>query len=113
MRRQGAQFSIDSIECELGLLKNHKPHTWAENTALDVLLRPDDIIEDAHSPYKAKITHKLFAGTSTVYSLKLPTGAIVSTALPSHDDFELGCEIGIRVAADHLIAFPSKVDIIN
>ncbi|WP_082378770.1 ABC transporter ATP-binding protein [Marinagarivorans algicola] len=109
----GFARSGDSIECELGLLKNHQPHHWAENTALDVLLRPDDIIEDGHSPYRAIISHKLFAGTSTIYSLKLPTGAELSTALPSHDDFEVGREIGIRVAADHLIAFPSQIDIIT
>jgi len=105
----GIARSRDSIECELGLLKNHEPHSWTESTSLDVLIRPDDIVEDPHSAIRGTIVSKLFAGTSTVYTLKLATGARVASALPSHDNFEIGSEIGIRVAADHLIAFASEV----
>lgn len=109
----GIARSHDSIECELGLLKNHESHSWSEGTSLDVLIRPDDIIEDPHSAIRGTIVGKLFAGTSTIYTLKLATGAHVASALPSHDNFEIGSEIGLRFAADHLIAFPSEVQVSN
>lgn len=101
----GFARSNDTLECELGLLKTSSPQDWAENSSLDVLLRPDDIIHDPQSPYIAIVTHKLFAGTSTLYNLRLDTGMQVTATLPSHDDFELGESMPIRVAAQHLIAF--------
>ena len=95
----------NTIETELGLLQSHKQYPWFANTAVEVLLRPDDIIESADSPYHAKVVRKIFAGTSTLYTLALPTGSRIEAALPSHHNFEIGHEIGVRVEADHLIAF--------
>jgi iron(III) transport system ATP-binding protein len=96
---------FDTIETELGLLKSDKPITWVPNTAVEVLLRPDDIIARPDSPYSAKIIRKVFAGTSSLYTLQLPTGSILEAALPSHLNFDLSEHIGIHVEADHLIAF--------
>lgn len=95
----------NAIETELGILQSHKQYPWLTNTAVEVLLRPDDIVEDPSSPYRAQIVYKIFAGTSTLYTLRLPTGSDVEAALPSHHNFNIGHEIGITVEADHLIAF--------
>lgn len=95
----------NTIETELGLLQSPKQYPWLPNTAVDVLLRPDDITESQDSPYQAIVTRKLFAGTSTLYTLLLPTGSYIEAALPSHHDFAIGHQINIRVEADHLIAF--------
>ena len=93
------------IETELGLLKSQRKFAWLENTPVDVLLRPDDIVEDSASPYKARVVHKVFAGTSTLYKLLLPTGSVVEAALTSHHNFDVGSEIGVNIDADHIIAF--------
>lgn len=95
----------NTIETELGLLQSHKHYPWHSNTAVEILLRPDDIMECPESPYKATIVRKLFAGTSTLYTLALSTGSHLEAALPSHHNFEVGHQIGVRVEADHLIAF--------
>jgi len=95
----------NTIETELGLLQSHKHYPWPSNTVVEILLRPDDIVESSDSPYQAQIVRKLFAGTSTLYTLALPTGSHIEAALPSHHDFDIGLQIGIRVEADHLIAF--------
>jgi iron(III) transport system ATP-binding protein len=94
-----------TIETELGLLQSPKQYPWLPNTAVEVLLRPDDITESQNSPYQATVIRKLFAGTSTLYTLLLPTGSHIEAALPSHNDFAIGHQINIKVDADHLIAF--------
>jgi iron(III) transport system ATP-binding protein len=101
----GFMRDANTIETELGLLQSHKHYPWLSNTAVEILLRPDDIVESPDSPYQAKIIRKLFAGTSTLYTLALPTGSHIEAALPSHHNFEIDHQIGIRVEADHLIAF--------
>lgn len=94
-----------AINTELGVLEGNRCYPWVDNTAVEVLLRPDDIVADPNSEHQAQVVHKVFAGTSTLYRLKLPTGSEVEAALPSHRDYDMGDIIGIRVAADHLIAF--------
>ncbi len=93
------------IETELGLFKSHRNYPWPEGTPVEVLLRPDDVVEDPDSPYQATIIHKVFAGTSTLYTLKLPTGSIIEAALTSHDNFDVNSTISVTVEADHIIAF--------
>lgn len=95
----------NTIETELGLLQSPKQYPWLPNTSVEVLLRPDDIIESQNSPYSATVVRKVFAGTSTLYTLLLPTGSHIEAALPSHHNFDIGHRINIKVDADHLIAF--------
>lgn len=98
----------NAIETELGMLQCHKHYPWPANTAVEVLLRPDDVTEDAKSPYRATVINKVFAGTSTLYTLALPTGSHIEAAFPSHLNFNLGNKIGVKVEADHVIAFPRE-----
>lgn len=93
------------IETELGVLQSHKHYSWLNNTEVEVLLRPDDIVLDADSPYRATVVGKVFAGTSTLYTLHLHSGNKIEAAFPSHYDFAMDNEVGIKVEADHVIAF--------
>jgi iron(III) transport system ATP-binding protein len=97
-----------TIDTELGSLRGEHPHNWSDGTPVEVLLRPDDIIEDSGSPYTAQVVHKIFAGTSTLYTLILATGARIEAAFPSHLNFDVGNRIGVRVEADHIISFPRE-----
>jgi iron(III) transport system ATP-binding protein len=72
---------------------------------VDVLLRPDDIVYAPDSGLKARIVGKTFLGASTLYRLQLPTGAQLESIFPSHADHQVGAEVGIRVAAEHLVLF--------
>lgn len=104
----GFLASENTIETELGILVGNRCYAWPQNSAVEVLLRPDDIVADSQSPYRGKVVEKFFAGTTTLYTLQLPTGSRVEASLSSHDDFPVGETIGIKVAAEHLIAFPSQ-----
>ena len=101
------------IEVELGLLKANMPvdcvalgcDACGKECDVDVLLRPDDVIHDDSSPLLAEVLHKAFRGADILYTLKLESGARILSLVPSHHNHALGERIGIRLDADHVIAF--------
>ena len=72
------------------------------------LLRPDDIVHDDRSPLQAEVLHKAFRGADILYTLRLASGAEVLSLVPSHHNHALGEKIGIRLDADHVIAFKAQ-----
>jgi iron(III) transport system ATP-binding protein len=87
------------------VLRGNRAYTWPIGAAVDVLLRPDDIVYAPGSELKARITGKTFLGASTLYRLLLPTGSQLESIFPSHADHLVGADVGIRVAAEHLVLF--------
>ena len=96
------------MQTELGVLQGNRAYTWPTGGAVDVLLRPDDIVYAPDSDLKARIIGKTFLGASTLYRLQLPTGSQLESIFPSHVDHLPGAEVGIRVAADHLVMFQTS-----
>src|SRR5687768_7435412 len=90
------------IEIELGVLKGAAPHN---GHALEVLLRPDDVVHDDAAPARAEVVHKAFRGAEILYTLRLPSGRKVLALVPSHHNHALGERIGIRLDVDHVVAF--------
>ncbi len=101
----GTVSSTNTIETEVGSLNTARPLAYPRSSQVEVLLRPDDVVLDSNPTYSAKITRKVFTGTSTLYTLKLHTGSTIEAALPSHHNFDCGHEINIKLDADHVIAF--------
>jgi len=104
---RGQLIAPDSVQTELGMIRGNRAYTWPTGSAVDVLLRPDDIVYAPDSTQKAVIVGKTFLGAATLYRLQLPTGSQLESIFPSHADHLPGEEVGIRVAADHLVAFPA------
>ena len=71
----------------------------------DVLLRADDIVHDDDAPVKAQILRKAFRGSEFLYTLRLASGEVVMTHVPSHHDHAPGEWIGIRPQVDHVVTF--------
>lgn len=110
----GRVLSPREVEIELGVLRGELPHECAEamscdacgrNCHVDVLLRPDDVVHDDASPMKAEVLHKAFRGAEILYTLRLESGAQVLSLVPSHHNHRVGEKIGIRLEADHVVAF--------
>lgn len=102
---RGQLLSPDTVQTELGVIHGNRAYQLPAGSAVDVLLRPDDIIGDDNSQLTATITGKVFLGATTLYRLQLPTGSTLEALFPSHDDHLLGEVLKIRVAADHLVVF--------
>jgi len=101
----GTALNPGQLEIELGILSGGIPADCPRGSALDVLLRPDDIVHDDASPLLAEVVKKAFRGAEILYTLRLPGGSKVLSLVPSHHNHALGERIGIRLAVDHVIAF--------
>ena len=93
------------LSTELGELGTALPAPG--DGVVDVLLRPDDIVHDDASPWRAEVAAKSFRGADCLYTLKLASGTRVLSLVPSHHDHAIGEQIGIRLAIDHVVAFPA------
>ena len=105
---RGQLLTPDTVQTELGVIRGNRAYQLPTGSAVDVLLRPDDIVGQEGSSLTATITGKLFLGASTLYRLQLPTGSVLEAIFPSHDDHPLGEVLGIRVSADHLVVFSAQ-----
>lgn len=105
---RGQLISPDTVQTELGVIRGNRAYKLQAGSAVDVLLRPDDIVGQHDSPLKATIVGKTFLGATTMYRLQLPTGSVLEAIFPSHDDHPLGESVGIRIAADHLVVFTAQ-----
>lgn len=105
---RGTLRTADSVETELGVIRGNRAYGWPIGSKVEVLLRPDDILPDPGSNMHATVVARAFKGAEILYSLHLETGATVLSLFPSHLDHEEGARVGIRVAADHLVAFPAQ-----
>lgn len=103
---RGTLLTPDTIETEIGVHKGNRAYDWGKGAQLELLLRPDDIVPDPEGPLKAKVTQKAFRGAEILYTLQLPSGGRLLALFPSHADHAIGERVGIRVQADHLVAFP-------
>jgi iron(III) transport system ATP-binding protein len=103
---QGTLLAPDTLETEAGIIRGNRAFLWPRGTRVDVLLRPDDVVPDPQGDLVARVVNRAFKGAEILYTLQLPTGSKVLSLFPSHSNHELGEQVTIRIAADHLIAFP-------
>ncbi|HVL01738.1 MAG TPA: ABC transporter ATP-binding protein [Dongiaceae bacterium] len=101
----GRALSPERVETEIGVINGNRAYPWESGTVVDVLLRPDDIIPDPTSHLNGKVLQKTFTGASTLLKLQLPTGSVVDAVFPSHNDHQVGEQVGIKLEVDHLVAF--------
>lgn len=104
---RGQLIDAQSVQTELGVLRGNRAYAGVSGAPMDVLLRPDDIIYAPDSTLKARVASKSFQGAATLYRLQLPTGTQLEGLFPSHADLSPGDQVGIEVAAEHLVLFPA------
>lgn len=103
---KGVLDAPDAVQTELGLISGNLAYDLPKGRKVEVLLRPDDVLLDEESQLRADITERAFQGAQTLYTLRLKSGQQLLSLVPSHQDYEIGQNVGIRAAADHLILFP-------
>ena len=106
---RGIAEGSERLLTELGELAGEWPTNVAPGGAIDLLLRPDDIVHDDSSPWQAEVCAKAFRGADFLYTLKLASGTRVLSLVPSHHNHAIGERIGIRLAIEHVVAFPAEV----
>ena len=108
----GKMLDPNHVEIELGILQGEVAHLCGPECQLchsggsvDVLIRPDDIVHDDASSVRAVVMQKAFRGADILYTLRLPGGSTALSLVPSHHNHAIGEKIGIRLEADHVVAF--------
>jgi len=108
----GRVLDSKQVEIELGVLTGEVPVECAigceqcgKGCHVDVLLRPDDIVHDDASAMQAEVVQKAFRGAEILYTIRLPSGERALSLVPSHHNHAIGEKIGIRMEADHVVAF--------
>lgn len=107
---KGTTVAPDTFDTEIGQLKGNRAYNWEKGTNVDILIRPDDIIYSEDSKLTTQVVGKIFAGTSTQYQLKLPSGLVIEALFPSHQDFIMNSTVTIEIDAEHLIAYETATN---
>jgi iron(III) transport system ATP-binding protein len=103
---QATLLSPDTLDTELGRIVGNRAFLWAPGTRLEVLLRPDDVIPAERDALRGVVVKKAFKGAEILYTVRLGNGIELLSLFPSHDDRRVGDSLGVRIRADHLVAFP-------
>ncbi|ETI61107.1 ABC transporter ATP-binding protein [Marinomonas profundimaris] len=98
----------DCVHSDLGTIRGDLDHGFADNTQVDLLVRPDDILHDDDSEFVGVIVSKWFRGSHFLYRVKLSSGKVVYCFASSHHNHAIGQEIGLTVHLDHLVMFPRQ-----
>ncbi len=102
---EGRMVNANSVQTPLGTIEVNRAYPWRDGTAVDVLLRPNDIVISRESNIRCRILDRAFKGADTLYTLALANGDDVLSLASSHQDYSVGQEIGVAVNAEHLIIF--------
>lgn len=96
------------VETGLGILEGQFHYPCSDGCQADVLIRPEDIIHDDASSFKARIIKKQFRGANIQYTLKLPSNDVVMALVPSTCQHEAGQSIGIIAQVNDIILFEKQ-----
>lgn len=102
----GRVSGIDRVSTVLAELRGDLPAGLGPGDPVEVLVRPDDLVHDDHSPRQGKVLDRSFRGAYTLYTLELEDGAQLPCIAPSHHRHVYGEYIGIHLEMDHLVVFP-------
>ncbi|MBT8062932.1 MAG: TOBE domain-containing protein, partial [Gammaproteobacteria bacterium] len=74
---------------------------------VEVLLRPDDIVEDP-AGQAATVQAKSFRGPTIIFELLLENGEQVLASLSADRDYEIGTVLKVAIAPAHLVLFSRR-----
>ncbi len=101
----GHILSENSVMTELGAMTGSGNYPWRDNTPVEVLIRPDDVVISESGKIPCKVVERAFKGAETLYRLQLENGETLFSLMPSHDDFGIGQSVNVDVCAPHLVVF--------
>jgi iron(III) transport system ATP-binding protein len=101
----GVMLTPNEIRTEFGIVNADRAYIWPDNSQVEILLRPDDVVYDPEGPLQGKITQKAFKGAEIMYTLRLDSGSEVLSLFPSHEDFNIGDQVSLRMDIQHVVAF--------
>jgi iron(III) transport system ATP-binding protein len=81
---------VEEVQTQLGILNVRFSYPRRNGFPANVLIRPEDIIHDDTSPFKAQIMIKIFLGANILYTLQLQNEERVLALVSSHHNHSIG-----------------------
>ena len=103
---RGTLIKHDTVETEIGIIRGDRAYDLPTGSEVELLLRPDDIVFDAQGDLQAKVVQRAFKGAEILYTLRFGEDLELLSLIPSHHDHAIGETVRLRLAADHMVAFP-------
>ncbi len=94
------------VETGLGVLEGLCCIDSYVDTAVNVLIRPEDIVYDGNCEPNAEVLRRNFRGPNILYTLRITDGSQLQMLMPSTCDHQPGSRIGIRPQVQHLVLVP-------
>ncbi len=101
----GKVVDAQHVAIPIGIVKSATPLPWNKDSAVEVLLRPNEVVLDDNSTMRAEILHKAFRGAEILYSLRLPDGSELLSLVSACHNHALGEQIGVSLNAHRVTAF--------
>lgn len=102
---RGTLVDARTAQTAMGRIQGSQHYDWPAGSEVDVLLRPDDVVPDADGPLHGRIVREAFKGAEILYTVRLRDGTEVLSLFPSHNRHQMGEDVSLSLAADHLVAF--------
>ncbi len=108
----GTVIDEQRVETEMGVIEGRIPHKCLPGNKVEVLMRPDDVIDvkGDKSAINAVVADKAFRGANYLYTMRLPSGADILCLTHSHNDYRFGEEVAVQLDVSHVVTFPLKQD---
>ena len=94
----------DEIRTELGALS--RPDDATNGTAVDVLVRPDDVTFVPAVSGTCVLVERVFRGSEVRYTVELPSGRRLPCSRPSATAEPVGTRVTVGIELHHVVAFP-------
>jgi len=92
------------IHTEVGIFPNVGDYPLG--TAVEIMIRPDDVHIVPASPGGAQIVGRQFRGSENIYTMLLPSGQHLHSSEPSTTVYPIGTTVDLKVVATHIVLFP-------
>lgn len=113
-----AYVAGDIVETGIGRVGRDQIHGLApeyDQTSIDVMVRPDDVIaRPVESPKEANgvVTYRRYLGPTVLYRIELDNGDIVECMHNHSDDISLDERVRVELPATHELAwFPNREEV--
>jgi len=94
------------IRTEVGVFENVAGHP--SGTAVELMIRPDDVHITPASPGTAQIAGRQFRGSENLYTVLLPSGQHLHSSEASTTVLPIGTPVDLKIVATHIVTFPKS-----
>lgn len=94
------------IHTEVGVFENGLGHP--SGTAVDLMIRPDDVHIMPASQGTAQIVGRQFRGSENLYRVLLPSGQHLHSSEASTMVYPIGASVALTIVATHIVTFVKR-----